>query len=71
MTSGRDEDMGLDCHRRVRAVYQGVISDNSIVRRNGMLFSQGDEDMIFMLCMKFINNDPEGHCTWKEAEAPP
>ena len=48
--------------------YQGVISDNRRVRRNGMLISQADGDMIIVLSMKFINNDPEGHCTWKEAE---
>jgi hypothetical protein len=36
-----------------------------------MLFSQVDVEMIFVLAMVFMSVDPEGHCTWKEAEAQP
>jgi hypothetical protein len=69
--SDRDGNKGLDCPHRARAVHQGVISDNRRVRRNGMLFSQADVNMIFVLSTVFISIDPEGHCTWKEAEALP
>ena len=51
--------------------FEGVISDNRRVWRNGKLFSQADGDMIFVLSMVFMSVDPEGHCTWKEAEAQP
>ena len=71
MKSGRDGNKGLDCRHHARIVHQGVISDNSRVWRKGMLFSQSDEDMIFVLAMMLISIDPEGHCTWKEAEAQP
>jgi len=71
MKTGRDGNRGLDCLHDARTVYQRVISDNRIVRRKGMLFSQADVDMIFVLSTVFISIDPEGHCTWKEAEALP
>ena len=52
----------------VRIVYKGVISGNKVVRRNRILFLQVDGDIIFVLSMVFMSIDPEGHCTWKDAE---
>jgi hypothetical protein len=39
-----------------------VISGNKRVWRNRMLFSQTDDDMIFMLPTVFISMAVEGHC---------